>query len=559
MTSLPSPSETLAVDDADAPNDEAEKYAQAQKEQARKLANWDPSYTSERVDWYKEYTQRHAAIKESWFQRADDGAGDEKETREATGVGVLYRDSAVADKLIAPMDDGSVCLWDLAPEDPNNISGAKGRLHHRSPMGLLTGRGPDFDKDRRITDSKAMMTETGAVECVSIDSSQQKGYFAVQNFLNEVDLHTFQVVSRQQFPFPITALSEAQCSVPMTVGTHMTLHLHDPRRPLNYAAEEPSFRCELIGGTPPNSIPTFGDLASNHATLSQPGPLSILHLPPGREWDMAGDIWVAGRFTSMLGYDRRFFPKIAGTIHSGARISCLTSLPFPFIPRRLGLLSAEERNLQDANALRGIPGTTIIAAGEYKGKGSLEFYGLSTHSDYTPFSTGQGFYGQRNVFQNRQTASRSKLLSVVVHGTTFAYSDGDGLVKWVERDGFTSVRQWNLNPESEIVSVGERDQPPPAQTVPPADDIVQKMIPVSVTSSNTSSSPDNLLIWTGEGKLGLLSYGKSSGFDADAFEAVLSAEDEQRRRNEREYAGTMRRALEQQADEVRWFGSLRFD
>src|SRR5438045_6300891 len=54
-----------------------------------------------------------------------------------------------------------------------------------------------------------------------------------------------------------------------------------------------------------------------------------------------------------------------------------------------------------------------------------------------------------DVLKNRQTSSNSKLLSVSTHGTRTIFSDGGGNLKWVERDGFTEVRDWNLSQGSD--------------------------------------------------------------------------------------------------------------
>ncbi|KAJ9646458.1 hypothetical protein H2199_002507 [Coniosporium tulheliwenetii] len=314
------------------------------------------------------------------------------------------------------------------------------------------------------------MTETGAVECVSIDSQQKKGVFAVRNTLNEVDLNTLQLVSRQEYPFPITALRQS------------------------YVGYNPLVRCELLN-TPKTDFHRLltGDLGPSHAALSQPGPLSILHMP-SREWDGNGSIWPAQLRPALL-------PRLRGTIHSGARLSCLTSLPFPFIPREKDLMRNLSLSLADVRAAKAIPGTTLIAAGEYKGKGSLELYGLSPSAAHTTLST-DSITAQRNAgnaLKNRQTASASKLLAAAPHGTRIVYADGDGNLKWVERDGFTPVRRWNINPDA------------PAE-------------------------PRGIL---GE------------------FEEAAEREGEEvRGREERVYGRMMRRALERQAHEARWVRGL---
>lgn len=43
--------------------------------------------------------------------------------------------------------------------------------------------------------------------------------------------------------------------------------------------------------------------------------------------------------------------------------------------------------------------------------------------------------------------STSIILSVVPHGSRLVFSDGNGNLKWVERDAFTEVRQWNISRE----------------------------------------------------------------------------------------------------------------
>src|SRR5690606_10500048 len=117
-----------------------------------------------------------------------------------------------------------------------------------------------------------------------------------------------------------------------------------------------------------------------------PGPLSILHLQqPGQEADLSDDIYVAGRFSNILHYDRRKFPSIRGSIHPGARLCSMTSLPYPFSTldselRRKGELSLEQVEASKTAA----GGRTLIACGEYNTKGSLELYGLaSTASAHT--------------------------------------------------------------------------------------------------------------------------------------------------------------------------------
>lgn len=514
----------------------------ASKRRTALLANWDPTYPEEKVNFYREFIQRHAPHSIQWFQDARHGHQDDHLHHEATGAGILYDQDGMADKLVAPLEDGSISIWDAS------ASYRQGRIVARTSIGLLPNKGSDLDHDTRLTQSQSIMTETGAVECVSIDSRQQKAFFAVQNVLNEVDLNTLSIISRTPYPFPITALSEARHPTPLTVGTNWTVHLHDTRKPPSTPSPA---RCELIGGSSPPSFSRLGpgDFGG-HVSLSQPGALSILHLPTTREWDGNGDIWVAGRFTSFLNFDRRYFPRLRGTVHSGARLSCLTAIPHPFIPHQLRLHKpySSPGLLRDAKS---IPGHTLIAAGEYKGKGSLELYGLS--SDPTRSINSSDTRTTRNnhaLYQNRQTASSSKLLSVAPHGARLVFSDGDGNLKWVERDGSTPVRHFNIN-----------DAERAGQPAPEAGwgDLVQKIIPTVSAAAAYSRADDvplgqdNLVVWTGDGKLGMVGFGRDNAFDVDQFDGVAEeAETQELRTKERMYGAEMRKALEQQARELRW-------
>jgi hypothetical protein len=540
--------------DTNAPSADVQKEHNKEKRWEALRTNWDSSFPGEKVNWYQDFIQRHAPQQLSFFQDAGNEGRDEEEVRrEATGAGILFDTEGLAHRLVAPMDDGSICIWDAGAS-----SEGRGKMLAKTSIGLLSNRGSDLDYDTRLNQSRAMMTETGAVECVSIGNKLQKGFFAVQNVLNEVDINTLQVVSRTPYPFPITALSEAHHRTPLTVGTNWTLHLHDTRKP---PAVPSATRCELIGGSTDTSFSRLetGDFGG-HVSLSQPGALSILHLPEAREHDGNGDIWVAGRFTSMLNFDRRFFPRLRGTVHSGARLSCLTSIPYPFIPNSL----RTSHSASYLHAAKLSPGHTLLAAGEYKGKGSLELYSLSTDASRSIHSSdSRTTRNSQACYQNRQTASSSKLLAVAPHGTRVVFADGDGNMKWVERDGSTPVRQFNVNDmQRKSLRVEERmTNPLQGGEESGWGDIVQKILPTTHPSPlHDPSSPelgqDDLIIWTGDGKLGTVGFGHEPPFDVDAFEDALEEQAENggevEREREREYGVEMRRALEMQAREVRW-------
>lgn len=560
----------IGVHNPRAANAEMQGHRKAAQERERALSNWDPGYPGENINYYEEYIHRHAPIKTSWFQTVKDGQGEEKMAREATGMGILYDENHTrAEKVYAALDDGSIGVWELCQEGESALAG---RLLARSQSALLCPQAHRPDDIFSIDNARAMMTETGAVECISIDNNTHRGYFASQERLLELDLGTLRVLSHKEFPFAITALSEAGYPTPITVGTNQSLHLYDPRdRHVNHAAESSNVRIERIGGRISSDFHRLltGD-RPNVASLPQAGPLSILHMSDDRAWDGNGDIWVAGRFTHLLNYDRRWFPRIRGTISSGARISCLRLRPHPFIPRELDQMRHNGLSIASIKEAKSIPGSTLVAAGEYKGKGSLEQYGLSSDPQYTTLSSDVNI---NTSFKNRQTASSSKLLSVASHGGKLVYSDGDGNIKWMERDGFTPIRSWNLSQDETIrasADVTNTSHPPYTdpmreayhQLFPdptPPDDIVQLMLPTmpKSTSGHDSIGDDNLVIWTGDGKLGLLGFGKEKWDWSKLEEQALDHEEMMRRNEEREYAGMMGRALRRQQDElnfVRNFG-----
>lgn len=527
--------------------------AEALVQRARAFANWEPGYPTEKIDYYEEFIQRHAPIDVAWLELPNQHVSDRDELREATGVAVLHDQQDIAgETAIAPQDDGSICLWDLSARSTER-SGGGGRLLAQSRAGLLSGRSPSA-----TSESHTIMTETGAVECVSIDQWNQKGYFGVQNFLHEVDLNNLTVCSTKQYPFAVTALSAAQQGQPLTIGTNMTIHLHDPRDPA-FMAGDAAPGGELIGGS-----------VYSHATLAQPGPLSILHHNGTEANDSS--IWVAGRFTSLLNYDRRFFPRLRGTVFSGARISCLSTIPYPFLHRDLDLLRNPHATISARLDVKSGSGATMMAAAEYKGKGSLELYGLPDMQKYL----------------NRQTASATKLLSVAPHGGRIVTTDGDGNIKWMERDGFTYVRTFNINDTLPKRDATTREYTNPHadaaqgrneaqqiagpaglfQTQADEDDIVQKIIPLGTRSSGLAYgtgrfdiNQNKLLLWTGDGRLGVLGMGQKNPLNGeqwhDAVESQgLSVEERARADAEKQYGMAMRRALERNADEVRFVRGL---
>ena len=477
------------------------------------MASWDPTYPGEKIDWYSEYIARHAPLSVSWLRQPYNEANGIRETLETRGLGLYNRDEG--DLVVAPMDDGSICIWNLG-EDGVDPAANDGEIVSRSRSGLLSVDAPNSSIWQTTSTSRAKTTSTGVVECVSIDKFRNKAYFAVHSGLNEVDLSTLQVSDYHRYPFSISALSETTDPIPLTVGTTLSLHIHDPRRRDNgRLSSYAQFTDRIDAGPALQRINDFQRLASRdspheeYATLFHPSPLSIAHHNP------SSMIYVAGRFPSILTYDRRFFPKLTSTIHSGARLCSLTALPSSSSP-------------------------TLVAAGEYNGKGSLELYPLPTPSS-SPF-----IESNAEPTFNRTSASRSKLLSLTPHGTRLLFSDSDGQLKWVERDGSTLVRRWNINayPANEAAAMQGIFNNDPNEG-----DVARKLLPVSAKERS------EMLLWTGE-KIGVLGFKKKPRFAFGADDAHTSDVDSDSSIDEQDYARIMRRALERQANEVRFVRGL---
>jgi len=225
----------------------------------------------------------------------------------------------------------------------------------------------------------------------------------------------------------------------------------------------------------------------------------------------------------------------------------MTSLPFPFSSIEKDLARRGELSIEQVLEYKMRPGNTLIACGEYNTKGSLEMYGLSPEPLLTTISSISSAGRACNaVMKNRQTSSSSKLLSVASHGTRIVVSDGGGNLKWLERDGFTEVRRWNIShgsveaPRGIFGSLGDNYMDSGSG------DIVIKIL----------ENEGDLVLWTGE-KIGLLNFSSKPGFIAESFQnTVKTAEEIHQEREQRVYSNTMRRALEHQANEVRYVRGL---
>ncbi|CAI7667833.1 unnamed protein product [Penicillium bialowiezense] len=554
------------------PGDDRDDSGISWSERARAAAEWDSSTAGEHVDWYSEFIARQGPISLSWVEppSARKGDGTKDQTYEVKGMGLLKDwSSARQNKIVAPLEDGSVCIWDLNHAHCGSSQANKGKILGRSEPGILTTN----LSGRRESSSKPGLEFINLGEGVSVDSLRQRAYMAIGNVLNEVDLHTLRVVSQQRYPWSIFALSqETDYSVPLTLATTLSLQIYDSRLSATEEEEAISSRCEQVSpsvpelgifahsdsplfqlqsnGQPPTRIrsPEPSEKGANYAPLFQPGPLSILH-PPAPH---VNTILLAGRFPSILCYDRRFFPRLQTTVHSGGRLCGLASVPGPRFPV-----------FSDST----YPAShSVVACGDYNGRGSLELYDLKSAENNTPPEITSNLHSQ---YKNRQSAASSKLLSVGSHGTRIVFSDSEGNIKWTERDGRSEVRRWNINTSQPQIQFGGRQTQPdkeprglwPSQSSG-NHEVARKILP---TGGNLTG--DELLVWTGE-RIGRLKFSIPADYekeeeDNDVFmhaEVDEATREEMRHRQrddwERErYGDSMRRALERQADEVRWMSS----
>ncbi|EEH22227.2 hypothetical protein PABG_04438 [Paracoccidioides brasiliensis Pb03] len=214
--------------------DRSESFLEYRLGRNKWISQWDSSYSGEEIDWYSEYIARNVPISVHWLQEPDAAGnrnGDAGIVKpEVKGMGLMKdRGYGGADKIIGPLDDGTVCLWDLNRSTLSERN-SRGRIIGTSAPGILT---TDMMRSRAtFSPTNAPIIDfIGVGECVSVDSFRQTAFIAVGHILNEVDMSTLQVISQKKFPWSIFALSQEteEYSAPLTVGTTRSLHLYDPR------------------------------------------------------------------------------------------------------------------------------------------------------------------------------------------------------------------------------------------------------------------------------------------------------------------------------------------
>lgn len=551
---------------------------------AKAIVKWDCTDAAENIDWLSEYVARHAPLSTEWQHHPKDN-----EIRS-----MAFFENEV--KVLSAMEDGSLRIWDV------QTSGS-GRRHlqesGRCNDGLLFA---DLSSTSGPSSSKSQPNVGTAIDSTVVDDYRKMAYIAVGDVLNEVDLRTMQLVSQNKYAWNITALSQlAGPEIPLMVGTSFSLQMHDPRLSLRYQADQTDHRLDMTkedenlvflenyNKTEHRSKWIDKSMESaEHRRLSstgrersrspaprpeafarvEPGPQAILHYG-------VNEIVVAGRMPSILFYDKRTFPQLQYSIHSGARLSSITTLPRA--PRASSSATAE---------------AMLIAAGEYHGRGSLELYELphnrprnrksSQHQnrdnsgdieaessgsgtdDAQPANASSGDPGVDTAdtttsesdgpyaYRNRQSASKAKILSVATQGARIVYSDGEGGLRWVERDGRGLARRWNIN-SYEYTHTG-------GAVI--GESVARKILTFASDSSRADGTrtmncgDGDLLVWTGS-DIGIVTNKvKWTAHDelVKAFEEKLHLGDTagKKQEQEEEYARTMRLALERQADERRF-------
>ncbi len=163
-------------------------------------AAWNPVFENEPVSWYDEYIQRHAPISVSWFELPRHGNSplpDNADVLEVCGVALYWPDgprsegrpSHISESdetgtdgggslhgiptllAVAPLEDGSVCLWDV-----NGTVKKRGAIVQKSVPGLLFSGMSGSGYEMALNPPGFVVTE-----CVSVDSQRRLAYFAVQN------------------------------------------------------------------------------------------------------------------------------------------------------------------------------------------------------------------------------------------------------------------------------------------------------------------------------------------------------------------------------------------
>lgn len=125
------------------------------------------------------------------------------------------------------------------------------------------------------------------------------------------------------------------------------------------------------------------------------------------------------------------------------------------------------------------------------------------------------------------------------------------MLKWVERDGCTPVRKWDINKSSNNNGSTPDLEPPQQHGLFATTTNDQGSEDVALKLLNTGEGArDELLFWTGD-RIGVVGFRKEPRFGKSFLEEGEEGKDEEG--EAAAYGKGMRRALQLQADEVRFF------
>lgn len=148
---------------------------QVQQESVQDMKNWDPVFAGEYVSWYDEYIHRHGPSSVNWLESPRLRDGGLETLVEARGVAIYNpnngNDGVGTMLAVSPLDDGSVCLWDV-----NGSHGCRGGILAKSRPDILFFNGPGIHNMQR-----SRKIDTGVTDCVSINNNGHRAFFAVQS------------------------------------------------------------------------------------------------------------------------------------------------------------------------------------------------------------------------------------------------------------------------------------------------------------------------------------------------------------------------------------------
>jgi hypothetical protein len=491
----------------------------------------DPSYPHEKIDFYTEYIQRTAPICVNWFEPRRIGRTE----LEVAGANILFdRFTGIAESVFGALEDGSLCIWDA-----HRNSAVPGRMIARTSALPPLNQGRNADR---------------IIEGCSVDSFLKRGYFATRNIVFEVDLATLSVLNKIPYTDQVCAISEVSPGKQLTVATNQGIQFLDTKLPPR------QFK---------NCIHWCD--SQSFTRLPDPSPLSILHQPDFPDAPNSSSIWIGGRFSHLLNYDTRMLSHINQTVHSGAHICSLSLLPNCYFTEKPVSLSKPSSLLPvgQIQASKAVSGHTILAAGNYRGRGSLELYGI-------PSSVANRSSGSAGLTKFSNRFNLGQMMSVVPHGGKIVCSDSNGMLKWVERDGLTPVRSYNINTMSSLATVelgqlmSTHAQMADQANAPArawgdqgvswgTQDLVQKIIPTRVSGDTYPAvdkrgpaEEDDLVIWTADGRLGLVNSGKDKwNWEQEPVNAELDMAEEA-------YSQRMRTVLLAHENELNWLPNLSY-